>query len=791
MQYKEKLRDFIADGKNYTNTARIALNFQGSAAQGMRAEISSPNFPLQYPMNADTQWVISVSHYYARVTLYINDFDLEENYDHLTIYDGPYVSGSILGKLTGRYEQLQQKIFISSFNSMFLRLSSDYSSSARGFKASVFAVNFDNSTNIPTRPPPTNSTRPPPTNSTRPPSTNSTDTPTPDEVCPNSNKVFYVRPNETFMLASPNYPNGYYNNLNCLWEIESSNSSYVVQVITDDVSLESCCDRVNVHDGRSINDPKLGSFSNEMNQTFYSTGKSLLLNFMTDFSVTDKGFQVRYTVVLEDSVPNPVSTTPVYNYTIPVVVTRPETPVITTSIPENITNSCPDKNNTLLASPNQVLFLESPNYPNNYYNYLNCSWLILSSNSTYVAEITTDDVYLESCCDYVYVYDGNSTNDRYLGSFSNGAYKKFTSTAGSLLLNFVTDYSVTYKGFRVRYTVVQKNLVPHPDATPQYTNTMPPINSTVIPPRPVNTTSPSVNATDLCPGVDDVFYAYPDQIYFIETPNYPNNYYNNLYCSWIVESTDPLYEVQVTSIDVVLEGCCDTATVHDGRSTSNRVIGSLASNINQTFQSTAGVLLIDFRSDSSITFKGFKLQYMAVLQNFTQKPNSNSTVIPTRPETPIYTTIADPSINETAPPPGDVCPALNVLRASPFQVFNLQSPNYPNNYYNNLDCFWLIQTFAAGHVIQIKTIDVNLETGFDSVIIYDGGSKNSTVLGSLKNGFNETFHSTYDLILINFVTDQIVTRKGFELLYTAVQRNTSQVPARNDKTKERSLNSNF
>ncbi len=60
---------------------------------------------------------------------------------------------------------------------------------------------------------------------------------------------------------------------------------------------------------------------------------------------------------------------------------------------------------------------------------------------------------LESCCDYLTIYDGPSTTSPFLGSFNGSSLDGETieGTGSSLTLNFDTDGSVTYSGFEIQY----------------------------------------------------------------------------------------------------------------------------------------------------------------------------------------------------------------------------------------------------------------------------------------------------------------------------------------------------
>lgn len=116
-----------------------------------------------------------------------------------------------------------------------------------------------------------------------------------------------------------------------------------------------------------------------------------------------------------------------------------------------------------LACPNmQVLrgssgVITSPYYPGNYGNYHRCSWKITGRSGDRV-KLVIQDASLESCCDYIKIYNGylqssGSNPGRISGSL--GGTMTFISSRETLIVYFFTDHSVTYRGFRATYTILR------------------------------------------------------------------------------------------------------------------------------------------------------------------------------------------------------------------------------------------------------------------------------------------------------------------------------------------------
>uniref|UniRef100_A0A673BJT4 CUB and Sushi multiple domains 2 n=1 Tax=Sphaeramia orbicularis TaxID=375764 RepID=A0A673BJT4_9TELE len=93
--------------------------------------IESPGYPYGYPNYANCTWVI-VAAEHNRIQLVFQGFALEEDFDILSVYDGPPSPGNLRTRLTGF--QLPSPI-VSTGSRLTLWLLSDYAVSGQGFKA--------------------------------------------------------------------------------------------------------------------------------------------------------------------------------------------------------------------------------------------------------------------------------------------------------------------------------------------------------------------------------------------------------------------------------------------------------------------------------------------------------------------------------------------------------------------------------------------------------------------------------------------------------------------------------
>ena len=93
----------------------------------------------------------------------------------------------------------------------------------------------------------------------------------------------------------------------------------------------------------------------------------------------------------------------------------------------------------------------------------------------------------------------------------------------------------------------------------------------------------------------------------------------------------------------------------------------------------------------------------------------------------------------------------------------ITSPNYPNNYANNLNCHHHIIA-GIDQFVQLRFTSFQLETGcYDSLAVYDGSGPDSRLYQEYC-GYRSPFtiRSTGNEFYLIFKTDESVTFGGFE-----------------------------
>ena len=117
------------------------------------------------------------------------------------------------------------------------------------------------------------------------------------------------------------------------------------------------------------------------------------------------------------------------------------------------------------------------------------------------------------------------------------------------------------------------------------------------------------------------------------------------------------------------------------------------------------------------------------------------------------------------------CPNMAVLQGTSGII---TSPSYPGNYGNNHRCSWKIIA-STGNRVKLVILNMDIESGtncpYDSLqiqngVLYPSGVTPGKLCGSLTS--NSTFTSHRETLIVRFVTDGSVTKRGFRARYTII-----------------------
>ncbi|XP_069481361.1 embryonic protein UVS.2-like [Ambystoma mexicanum] len=221
----------------------------------------------------------------------------------------------------------------------------------------------------------------------------------------------------TGSLKSSNNPSAYPNNVNCIYLIRVPSDKVLLQFDAFDLqsSLNCVSDYVKIYDGDSKTAPVLlnKACGSGLPPPFTSSGNEMLVEFVTDDSITGSGFKASYSNV-----------------------------------------QC---GNTFTSSPGTI---SSPFYPNVYHSNMDCDFYILAPVGYKVSlSFTTFNIEADATCAYdnLSIFNGAKTTSQRVGKYcgTNLVPPPVTSTGNSLLLQFHSDESLNLKGFQATYTFVK------------------------------------------------------------------------------------------------------------------------------------------------------------------------------------------------------------------------------------------------------------------------------------------------------------------------------------------------
>ena len=98
----------------------------------------------------------------------------------------------------------------------------------------------------------------------------------------------------------------------------------------------------------------------------------------------------------------------------------------------------------------------------------------------------------------------------------------------------------------------------------------------------------------------------------------------------------------------------------------------------------------------------------------------------------------------------------------------VMSPNYPQQYENDLDCRWTIKA-PVEKIIALTISEFRSDSdGGDNLKIYDGSNIHGAIVGTLTGYDSIPLSSTGDSLYLRFSTNRDYTEKGFKIKAEAV-----------------------
>ncbi|XP_002071743.3 cubilin homolog [Drosophila willistoni] len=438
--------------------------------------------------------------------------------------------------------------------------------------------------------------------------------------------------------------------------------------------------------------------------------------------------------------------------------------------------------------------LTSPEYPMNYSSDLDCHWHLTSPRMTRMAlQLDMLDLEVSKDCshDFIEIRNGGYNTSSLIGTFCGQDFPRILpGFTNEMYIRFHSDASVSGRGFRLHWRV-------H-----------------------------SIGCGGRVPGNKGV----------ITSPSYPEPYMHNVDCEWELQvHQGSAIDITFEDMDIedLLNCNYDYINIYsDRRMQPLRSVCSLPNERSRHMFIDSSVATVAFHSDSSNTGRGFRLSFNAnCLRNLTnlygtveslnylepllnadhtncnwtiQAPRGNHIrlefshfeqlpeLLPTELSGGVY--LIDQGKTMKIMEPGMIHNAtgnvLSILHNSSNVNFQLEyridgclgefressgsfsSPNYPNMYPNNLECYWVIHV-EMGQAIELTIDHLDLEESTnctkDALIISNHPTESSTHERHCGVTPQLVITSVGHKLHVRFTSDDSHNGLGFRATYRAVK----------------------
>nr|XP_012218853.1 PREDICTED: cubilin-like [Linepithema humile] len=575
----------------------------------------------------------------------------------------------------------------------------------------------------------------------------------------------YSKPNG--VIRSPNFPDEYPNNKDCVWIIQAPNRHRITLTVNRfDMEKHTWCnfDYLEIRNGGYDSAPLIGKYcGQEIPNEIPSQTNQLYIRFVSDFSRSSQGFEIQW---------------------------------------DSTTEGC---GGTMTGMTGAII---SPNYPEPYSTNADCYWKIAVAAGSLIQIIIVDlDLEQHKACryDFIEIFDGINYRTNGRRYCDNNHTKIIQSKSNHMTIRFRSDFSNGGRGFYLKYETQCHNklrgyygVLESPNYPNTYEHSM---NCSWIIEAPIgNTINLTFSHFDLERGSMDedmnshncVFdyvqimegeqdtsntelgrycgsYTSPFKISSLQhqvfitfftdsfiastgfrlewqvhgcggyltkpndgftSPGYPSTYPMNIDCEWFIE-VDHTYSIELTFHDINTEkrkSCLfDKLEIYNGENADTLKLAQLCySDKPLVYTSSGNKMFVKFHSDSSYASRGFNASYRSV---------------------PL------------------LCGGKFVTDSG-----FIHSAKYPSNYPFNQNCEWQIEV-DRNHVVNLTFLDFDFENSRnctdDSIKIFDGSTRDDLLLGThCGNQLPPSYVSSSNQMLVVMQSDNLISAKGFKAQYT-------------------------
>ncbi|XP_069079880.1 CUB and sushi domain-containing protein 2 [Pleurodeles waltl] len=279
----------------------------------------------------------------------------------------------------------------------------------------------------------------------------------------------------------------------------------------------------------------------------------------------------------------------------------------------------------------------------------------------------------------------------------------------------------------------------------------------------------------------------------LTSPNFPVQYDNNVHCVWVITALNPAKVIKLTFEEFELERGYDTLTIGEGGQVSDQktVLYVLTgTSVPDLIVSSNHQMWLLFHTDNTNGAQGFKASYEEIDQGSCGDPgvpaygkregsrfrHGDTLKFECQPAFELVgqKTITCQKNNQwSAKKPGCVFSCFFNFTTPSGTVL---SPNYPEEYGNQLHCVWLIIAKQESR-IHLAFNDFDVEPQFDFLAVKDGGTAESPVLGTFSgNQVPPSLTSSGHVTRLEFQTDHSTEKRGFNITFTTFRHNECPDP---------------
>ncbi len=383
----------------------------------------------------------------------------------------------------------------------------------------------------------------------------------------------------------------YSNGMSCAWQVSVPGATSIALDFSA-FELEGCCDYVTIYEGTSSSGRQIGRFNGtSLPPRVVALGADMHVTFTTDGSITRQGFTAAYTA----------STAPMEFLCANGVDDDGDGDVDCADSDCSAHEACSPvrcAGTVDRSAPTGVI--QDGSGSGTYWDGMSCGWRIQVPGATGI-QLDFSSFELESCCDYVTVYEGTSAAARQVGRFNGTALPPRVFAAGeAMFVTFTTDSSVVRQGFTATYSIAT--------TLPEVCTNGADEDGDAL----IDCADPDCATSEACtpvPCMGNVSRTAPTGR--VQDGSGGGNYPNNASCSWTI-NVPGASSVSLSFASFALESCCDYVTVYEGTSSAGPQLGRFnGTSLPAMVTATGGAMYVTFTTDSSVTAAGFVSDYTA------------------------------------------------------------------------------------------------------------------------------------------------------------------------------------